>query len=80
MAIEQLVFFQPYLRGPRGGIKPGQAVPCRDTAQAELRAEKAMATGRIIGGHVVRCLTDAEAGDYGEPEFLNSYGEVPSQA
>lgn len=74
-----LVFFQPYLRGKRGGIMPGPAVPCRDAAQAERRAEVAMATGRIVGGHVVRCLTDAEAGDYGEPEFLQAYGEVPSQ-
>jgi hypothetical protein len=79
MAMAERVIFQPYTRGKRGGLKPGQAVPCRNTAEAQRRAEKAMAAGSIVGGHVVRIMADEAAGDYGEPEFLRSYGEVPEQ-
>lgn len=77
MAMAERIMFQPYVRGARGALKPGPAIACRNAAEAERRAEKAMATGRILGGHVVRCMADEEAGDYGEPEFLAAYGQVP---
>ena len=44
---------------------------------AQRRAEKAMASGMIVGGHVVRIMADEAAGDYGDPEFLGVYGKVP---
>jgi hypothetical protein len=37
-----------------------------------------MASGMIVGGHVVRVMADEEVGDYGEPEFLGIYGKVPA--
>ena len=80
MAIAERIIFQPYTQAKRGGLKPGQAVACRTPADAERRAEKAMASGMIAGGHVVRIMADEEAGDYGEPEFLNVYGKVPEAA
>ena len=80
MAIAERIIFQPYTQGKRGGLKSGQAIACRNPADAERRAEKAMASGLIAGGHVVRIMADEEAGDYGEPEFLNVYGKVPEQA
>ena len=58
-------------------LKPGQAIACRNPEDAQRRAEKAMANGMIVGGHVVRVMADEEVGDYGEPEFLNIYGRVP---
>ena len=80
MAIAERIIFQPYLQGKRGGMKPGTAIACRNPAEAQLRAEKAMAAGTVVGCHVVRIMADEEAGDYGEPEFLNAYGTVPEAA
>ena len=79
MAIAERIIFQPYTQGKRGGLKPGVAVPCRNPEEATRRAEKAMAGGRIAGGHIVRILADEEAGDYGEPQYLGIYGKVPDQ-
>jgi hypothetical protein len=79
MAMSERIVFQPYTLGARGGLKPGPAIACRTAAQAELRAEKAMEAGTIAGAHVVRVMADEEAGDYGEPEYLASYGQVPQQ-
>jgi hypothetical protein len=80
MAIAERIIFQPYTQGKRGGLKPGPAIACRNPEEAQRRAEKAMTSGMIIGGHIVRIMADEEVGDYGEPEFLNVYGKVPEVA
>jgi hypothetical protein len=80
MAVAERIIFQPYTEAKRGGIKPGVPVACRSPEDGQRRAEKAMAGGMIIGGHVVRVMADEEAGDYGEPEFLHAYGRVPETA
>ncbi len=80
MAKTQRVVFLPYSKGKRGGVKAGTPVPCRNEAEAQRRAEKAMAGGSIIGGHVVRFAADEEAGDYDDPVFLFAYGVVPEPA
>ena len=80
MAMTERIVFQPYTLGKRGGLKPGPAVACRNAAQAELRAERAMESGTIVGAQVVRIMADEEAGDYSEPEYLKSYGQVPEEA
>jgi hypothetical protein len=80
MAIAERIIFQPYVEGKRGALKPGPAIACRNPEDAQRRAEKAMAAGSIVGGHVVRVMADEEAGDYGEPEFLSVYGKVPETA
>ena len=77
MAIAERINFQPYILGKRGGLKPGLPVACRTQQEAQRRAEKAMSSGSIVGGHIVRIMADEEAGDYGEPEFMNVYGRVP---
>ena len=59
-------------------IVAGTGVACRNAEEGERRAEKAMAAGSVIGAHVVRVMADEEAGDYGEPEYLASYGVVPA--
>ena len=80
MAVAERIIFQPYVQGRRGGLKPGQPVACRSAADAERRAEKALASGMAVGAHVVRVMADEEAGDYGEPEFLGVFGQVPEAA
>ena len=80
MAVIPRIIFQPYVEGKRGGLKPGQPVACRNPADAERRAEKAIESRTIVGAHVVRVMADEEAGDYGEPEFLHVYGRVPEAA
>jgi len=77
MAVSTHFFFQPYSRSKRGNPVPGLAVACRDQAEACRRAEKAMAGGRIIGAHTIKVVSDAAAGDYGEPEYMDFYGDVP---
>jgi hypothetical protein len=77
MAQTEQIVFQPYVTGKRGAIMPGPAIPCRSIEEANRRAEKAMAGGQVLGGHVVRMMVDAEAGDYGDPEFVATYGTVP---
>jgi hypothetical protein len=67
------IIYQPYGKG----LRPGTPVVCRDAAEGERRAEKAMAAGSILGAHVVRVSVDEEAGDYSDPEYLFRIGEVP---
>jgi hypothetical protein len=68
------IIYQPYIKG----MRPGTPVVCRDPAEGERRAEKAMAGGSILGAQVVRVSVDEDAGDYGDPEYLFSIGAVPS--
>lgn len=77
MAVSERIIFQPYTLGKRGGLMPGNGVPCRNREEAVRRAEKALAGGRAVGAHVVRVMADEEAGDYGDPEYLNALGTVP---
>lgn len=77
MATERIVY-QPYTRGAKGRVAPGTAIACRSPEEGARRAEKALAAGSAIGAHVVRMVTDEEAGDYGEPEFIATYGIVPA--
>lgn len=77
MASSERIIFQPYLTGKRGAVTPGPAVACRTREEAARRAEKAMAAGSVIGGHVVRFMADEEAGDYGDPEYLLAVGTTP---
>ena len=80
MAKSERVMFLPYTLGKRGAVTPGVPVVCRNAAEGERRAEKAMAAGSAIGGHVVRIVADEEAGDYGEPVYLSAHGRVPEPA
>ncbi len=66
-----------YVAGARGSLKVGEQIACRDEANAHARAEKVMATGRVLGADVVKQTADPEAGDYGEPEYLSRLGRVP---
>ncbi len=77
MAKSERVVFLPYSRGKRGAVTPGVPVACRNAEEGERRAEKAIAAGSAIGGHVVRIVADEEAGDYGEPVYLSAFGIVP---
>lgn len=78
MAMTERIIFQPYTAGRGDRLLPGEAVLCRTVDNAQQRAEKAMASSRIVGGQIIRVLEDAMAGDYGEPEYLASFGRVPA--
>lgn len=77
MPAKEHVIFQPYLRGARGMVKAGTPVACRTADEGRRRAERALASGTVIGAHVVRVLADEDAGDYGDPEYLAALGDVP---
>jgi len=77
MAVSERIIFQPYTSGRGNSLLPGEAVLCRTVDNAQQRAKKAMAGGRIVGAHIIRVLEDAMAGDYEEPEYLAAFGRVP---
>ena len=41
------------------------------------RAERALAGGSILGARVVRMHHDADADEFGPPEHLGTFGQVP---
>ena len=61
MAAKERIIFQPYTTGRGNNVLPGQAVFCRNPEDAQRRAEKAMAGGRIVGAHILRVLDDEAA-------------------
>lgn len=77
MAETTQIIYQPYLSGARGNLKAGVAMACRTAEEGIRRAERAMAGGSILGAEVVRVVHDAEADEFGEPEFLAKLGRVP---
>ena len=80
MAETSQIIYQPYLSGARGNLKAGVAMVCRTPEEGIRRAERAMAGGSILGAEVVRVVHDAEADEFGEPEFLAKLGRVPEAA
>ena len=77
MAKIERVVFVPYARGRRGTAQAHRMSVRRDAAEAERRAEKAMAAGSVVGAHVVQISADEALGDYDDPVYLSSYGVVP---
>ena len=77
MAVTERIIFQPYTSGSGSSLRPGDAVLCRTVDNAQQRAEKAMAGGRIVGAHIIRVLEDVAAGDFGVPQYLATFGRVP---
>lgn len=73
------IIYQPYLAGKRGALKPGSPIVCRTVEEGTLRAEKAMAVGSILGARIVRVWHDAEADEFGDPEYLGEIGRVPEE-
>ncbi len=71
------IIYQPYIAGPRGTLKPGQAISCRTAEDGLRRAERAFTGGSILGAQVVRMTHDDDAGEFGEPQFLGKVGRVP---
>ena len=71
------IIYQPYIAGSRGALKAGTAIPCSSAEEGSRRAERALAGGSILGAQVVRVTHDDDAGEFGEPEYLASFGRVP---
>src|SRR4051794_14566407 len=69
----------PYVQGSRGGLKPGDIIQCRNRETAELRAEKLMASGRVLGVDVVCEAAHPALDEYGEAEYLVRPGRVPQR-
>ena len=80
MPITAQIIYQPYLPGARGVLKAGIPVVCRTADEGSRRAERALAGGSIIGAQVVRVLHDAEADEFGTPDYLGEVGRVPEDA
>jgi len=74
------IIYQPYVAGARGALKPGTAVVCRTPEEGARRAEKALAGGSIVGARVVRVLHDSATDEFGDPEYLGEFGQVPEEA
>ena len=79
MATVAQVIYQPYVAGPRGALKPGTPIVCRTAEEGVRRAERAMAGGSILGARVVRVLHDDAADEFGQPEHLGAWGQVPEE-
>ena len=71
------VIYQPYVAGARGALKAGVPIACRSAAEGLRRAERALAGGSVLGAQVVQMTHDDDAGEFGEPEFLGTFGRVP---
>lgn len=78
MSSTSQIIYQPYIAGARGSLKAGVAVACRTPEEGIRRAERALAGGSILGAQVVRMTHDDAADELGEPEYLGTFGRVPS--
>lgn len=74
------IIYQPYVAGARGALKPGVPIVCRTPEEGVRRAEKAMAGGSIVGARVVRVFHDSATDEFGDPEHLGEFGQVPEEA
>lgn len=82
MAATERIIFQPYIWGkPKRGstqLEPGTPIVCRSVEEGRRRTDKVAAGGTSMAGALlVRMEVDEDAGDYGEPEILESVGDVP---
>lgn len=82
MSTTERIIFQPYKWGKskrgQAQLEPGAPIMCRSVEEGRRRADKVAAGGTSTDGALlVRMLVDEEAGDYGEPEILESVGDVP---
>ncbi|MBE7729436.1 hypothetical protein [Komagataeibacter sp. FXV3] len=82
MAATERIIFQPYIWGkPKRGaaqLEPGTPIVCRSVEEGRRRTDKVAARGTSMAGAIlVRMEVDEDAGDYGEPEILESVGDVP---
>ncbi|MFT9165422.1 MAG: hypothetical protein ABF504_10120 [Komagataeibacter saccharivorans] len=82
MAATERIIFQPYIWGkPNRGsaqLELGVPIVCRSVEEGRRRTDKVAAGGTSMAGALlVRMEVDEDAGDYGEPEILDSVGDVP---
>ncbi|MFT8591264.1 MAG: hypothetical protein ABF746_08600 [Acetobacter orientalis] len=80
VAVSRIVFV-PYVlrqRGKKKVLEAGTPIQCRTEADA-LRWIDKVQTGTLsaVGGQAVKMTVDEDAGEYGEPEYLASAGNVP---
>ncbi len=76
-ALKTFYVVQPFVRGKRGGLKAETAIQAPSENAALLRAER-IADSKA-GVLVFSQTGDPEMGDFDEPVFLASHGEVPSR-
>ena len=70
------VIYQPFIAGARGTLKASVPAACRSDDEGLRRAERAMAGGSVLGAQAVR-MTHDDAGEFGEPEHLETFDRVP---
>ena len=75
MAQQTVFTVIPFSTGKRGRIIGQPPVQARDEGHAKRTAERLSA--RYVGVIATACEVDAEAGIWGEPIVLASYGDVP---
>jgi hypothetical protein len=77
MAPKTFYVVQSFIRGKRGGLKAEQPIQAPSESAAILRAER---IAESKAGVLVFSQTgDPEMGDFDEPVFLASHGDVPSR-
>ncbi|MCB5173684.1 hypothetical protein [Microvirga lenta] len=74
-ALKTYYVVQPFVRGKRGGLKAEQAIQVQSETAAILRGER-LAESKA-GVLVFSQTGDPEMGDFDEPVFLASHGDVP---
>jgi hypothetical protein len=78
MPMQSQVIVQSYTRDPKGILKAELAVAAPDPEAGKQFAERLLnKLERVVGVDVVRMEADPDAGEYGEPEYLERLGEVP---
>ena len=74
-ALKTFYVVQPFIKGKRGGLRAEQAIQAPSESAAILRGERL--SGSKAGVLVFSISGDPEMGDFDEPVFLASHGEVP---
>ncbi|MFT8634208.1 hypothetical protein [Novacetimonas hansenii] len=82
MPSTERIIFQPYVWGkPKRGraqLEPGKPIVCGSVEEGRRRTDKVTAGGTSMNGALlVRMFVDEDAGNCGEPEILESVGDVP---
>ncbi|OUJ14347.1 hypothetical protein [Acetobacter sp. DsW_063] len=84
MPAQEQIIFQTYTRraqGRRSVLQANVPIVCPSEGDGLRRLEKVREGALSVdGAQVVRVAIDDEAGDYGEPVYLGSFGDVPGEA
>lgn len=76
-ALKTFYVVQPFIKGKRGGLKADTPIQA-SSGEAAIRRGERLAESKA-GVLVFSQTGDPEMGDFDEPVFLASHGEVPAR-